>query len=338
MGNSLFEYLRIKVHPVILSQDWSRISVIGKHERQGTSCVSPIEKEDKPFNWQRPTTVLKDGDAVYLQCFPGHDYVQHYAAIVATQLALQGKSPEVVQYCLPNSIECMQPLLESNLVEMGPVDIVVMGYVQGLERFTSSHWEGGGKDTLFGWQKLPLPHGGAVAFLGCRVSFWGDIAGNVLRALVDTNSVKCVLYVGKLGSLRPEHSPNEWLASGTNSLVLGEPITWTNVLKPFLQKSSKVVEGDHVTMPSVLDETRNWLSEHREKYDFVDPEIGHMAKASLERGIHFGYLHIISDNVARKYDHDLSNERLGGVISDRKGLLGDIQDILEQFFAQWVEL
>lgn len=60
-----------------------------------------------------------------------------------------------------------------------------------------------------------------------------------------------------------------------------------------------------------------------------------MAKASLEGGTEFGYLHIISDNLARKYIHDLSNERLADVLEGRKRLVSEIQDTLGRFFDHW---
>ncbi|KAI4252416.1 MAG: hypothetical protein L6R42_007975, partial [Xanthoria sp. 1 TBL-2021] len=63
--------------------------------------------------------------------------------------------------------------------------------------------------------------------------------------------------------------------------------------------------------------------------------IGHMAQASVEGGTEFGYLHIISDNLARKYAFDLSNERLRDVVGDRKKLVGQIEEILSGFFDEW---
>ena len=85
----------------------------------------------------------------------------------------------------------------------------------------------------------------------------------------------------------------------------------------------------------MLDETKEWLREMQQKCDFVDPEIGQMAKASLDGGTEFGYLHIISDNLARKYTHDLSNERLEAVLDGRKRLLGEVEHVLGRFLDQW---
>ncbi len=216
---------------------------------------------------------------------------------------------------------------------MGAADIVVMGYVHGLERWTRGPWEGSNSDRLFSWKTTNSKRGYRVAFLGCRVSFSGDMAGNMVRALQILNVARCVLYVGKLGSLRAEHVPNQWLATGCQSVVRNELVTWMNALEAPLEHSPRVAYGIHCTLGSVLDKTTDWLLATEKQYDFVDPDIGHMAKASLEGGTEFGYLHIISDNLARKYIQ-LSNERRTDVLKDRKRLVSEIQDILGRFFDQ----
>ena len=331
MGNSLFEYLRMNVHPEIQQREWKRIIVLGGHVRTGGTQISAIEKNDKPFNWQRPTAKVVDVDTIHLFCFPGIDYVKHYAAILATYLSLNEKDPKVVSYEVPSSAESMRPLLQSNLQELGRIEIAVLGYVQGLPLFTSASWTGG-EDELFSWQIGNLPNGGRVAFIGCRVSFWGDIAGNVVRALQQLSQVKCVLYVGKLGTLRPELSPNTLLATGNSSFVHGELLTWQNPLEPFFRASPTIRHGRHYTLPSVLDETKDWLAERSGDTDWVDPEIGHMAKASLDGNTKFGFLHIISDSLARKYKHDLSSERVEEVLQNRENIVGEIQRVLQELF------
>ena len=338
MGKSLSEYLRMKVHPLVLDSNthWSRINVKGEHERDPSLVhISSLEKKDKPFNWQRPTASIVDTETLQLHCFPGIDYVQHYAAILATYLSLKKGQQDVVQYTLPSQHECLEALLNSNLTEMGAVDIVIVGYVHGLKRWTQGPWEGNNSSNLFSWKKITSRQGHRIAFLGCRVSFWGDVAGNMVRALQRLNGARCVLYIGKLGSLRADHIPNHWLATGSQSVVRNELVTWTNPLEPQLERSPSVAFGIHCTLGSVLDETKEWLLAAEKRYDFVDPEIGHMAKASLEGGTEFGYLHIISDNLARKYIHDLSNERLTDVLQNRKRLISEIQDILGRFFDHW---
>ncbi|EME44587.1 hypothetical protein DOTSEDRAFT_62968 [Dothistroma septosporum NZE10] len=333
MGQSLHRYLEIKVHPDIKHGSYESIRVIGEHSRTPPARVSSIEKTDKPFNWQRPTSLMYDSGTIDLLCFPGPDSVKHYASIVATYLDLIGKDSSVTSYAEPSDRGCMEPLLASNLASLGQVDTVVLGYVHGLKRFISSDWQGGDANDIFAWQKMRASNGTSVAFIGCRVSFWGDIAGNVVRALQRLNGVKTVLYIGKLGTLRPEIPPNQWLATGTTSMLDGELVEWRSVLDPHITCTNNVVRGAHYSLPSVLDETKDWLETHRHTFAFVDPEIGHMAKASIQGGTDFAYLHIISDNIAKKYSYDLSNERLQQVIKDREMLLTGIQDTLEQFFT-----
>ena len=334
MGESLFEYLRMKVHPDIQGKVWKSITVKGSHYRAPPFHIASIEKTDKPFNWQRPTTSIADGDTLELHVFPGHDYVKHYAAIVATYLSLKHKPTENVIYYLPTPNQCMDPLLGSNLINMGGVDIVILGYVNGLHRFTSGTWQGTEEDDLFSWQISSLPNGRKVAFVGCRICFWGDIGGNVVRTLQKVNQAKCVLYIGKLGTLRPEHEPNTVLATGNRSMVRGTMVQWKSALESATSKSVMVKRGLHYSLPSVLQETTTWLEDHRDTFDWVDPEIGQMAQASVEGGTDFGFLHIVSDNLAHKYAYDLSNERLQKVLEDRQRLLKEIEDIVEIFLVE----
>ena len=60
-----------------------------------------------------------------------------------------------------------------------------------------------------------------------------------------------------------------------------------------------------------------------------------MAQASLEGGTRFGYLHIVSDNLARRFKYDLSNERVQEVLEDRVRLVDEVQRILDKFFKSW---
>ena len=99
MGHSLSEYLRMKVHPDIHNNPWSQVVVKGEHLRDPSLVrISSIEKKDKPFNWQRPTASAINSKTFQLHCFPGIDYVQHYAAIMATYLSLTGGQQDIVQY------------------------------------------------------------------------------------------------------------------------------------------------------------------------------------------------------------------------------------------------
>ena len=100
-----------------------------------------------------------------------------------------------------------------------------------------------------------------------------------------------IIYAGKLGSLSSSDIPNATIATGDSSYVDGSLITWNNIFK----KSPLTVEGAHYTLPSVLDETAKWYNESKDKYRFVDPEIGWAAKAANDFGLAFSYLHLVTD-------------------------------------------
>ncbi len=335
MGASLHDYVISKIHPDIQNSSCSRVIVRTPYTRDPPAHISRNEKKDKPFNWQRPTTIAIDSTTIQLNCFPGKDYVKHYAALVATYYALENRSLTTVQYSPPVAVECIEAFLSSNLSQMGHIDIVVVGYVHHLGLDDS--WEGcpAESNNLFAWQKPKRTDGVSVSFLGCMVSFWGDISGHLVRALQVLNNVKCVLYIGKTGALSPESEPNRWLATGDRSFLEGRLVEWENVLQRSVRISPRVHDGTHITVSTLLCETEAWLNEWQPRCSWVDCEVGHMAQASSEGRTAFAYLHIVSDNIAIQNPQNLSNERLDEVVSNREHLFRDIRSILESFFASW---
>jgi hypothetical protein len=59
-----------------------------------------------------------------------------------------------------------------------------------------------------------------------------------------------------------------------------------------------------------------------------------MGRAAHAAGVQFGYLHIISNNLARHYPSDLSNERLTAVVERRRALLDRISEIIRTRLRQ----
>lgn len=53
-----------------------------------------------------------------------------------------------------------------------------------------------------------------------------------------------------------------------------------------------------------------------------------MAKSAMQNGIDYSYLHIISDNLSKKFSEDLSNERKEDVLTKRKKLIKTIWNCL----------
>jgi hypothetical protein len=367
MGDSLFAYIAPKIHQEIKRRPWSRIIIRGKYDRSASAIPAVTEKSDKPFNFHRPTaTIDGGGETLMLNCFPGRDYVRHYAALVAIYLVLSKRDPSVVCYVLPTEEDLMQLLLQSNLKEMGKPDCVIVGYVHHLlhrhpTTVPPSQWEDIHASGLFAWHKKRAGTS-EVAMLGVLPSFWGDISAGLVKALQMLNGVKCILYIGKGGSLDPTVSPNEFLATGNESnIILPQQeaptslpvrngissgladniatemlkVEWENVLAEDIQNVPKVLKGGHVNVYSPLVESKAWLDRWGTNGLWVDCEVGYMAKACLDGKTEFGYIHVVSDNIRQAYRYDLSNEEMAEVKGLRSKLFRTVDEILESFLARW---
>lgn len=98
--------------------------------------------------------------------------------------------------------------------------------------------------------------------------------------------------------------------------------------------SEKIVKkGVHITVSTSLCETNEWAQEWRGQADWVDPEIGHMAMVCVEKGMGFGYLHVVSDNLLREGLEGLVDERKATIVTDRKTLLREVERVLERYFV-----
>ncbi|KAF8806357.1 hypothetical protein BYT27DRAFT_7212575 [Phlegmacium glaucopus] len=338
MGDSLLPYLAMKVHPLIETSHWRNIIVVGRHDRTGDSVVGK-EKTDKPFNWMRPSARFV-GDDIHIQCFPGSDYVEHYAAILATYLNIT-KGAEYASKVLYEAVaegETIHALeQQTNLSKVPKAEVVVTGLVHRLTGLTGNTTFEGKRDDEFAWvlREFGTPKR-RVLFLGCRFSFWGSISGDMVRVLARLTGADQLLYFGKLGTTLAHIQPNRWLASGSTSTVRGSEVRWQNILEPVLTSSNApVLLGKHETLPSVLYETRDWLAQSIvQGHQVVDPEVGCMALAAVQADIKFGYVHIISDNVVHKYDEDLSNERTHGVLTGRARLYAMVNELLAKHLTQ----
>lgn len=311
MGLSLKRYMEIKVHHLFDEHDYDKVIVRNCFDR--SVGISNKEKTDKIFNYIRPTATIEDS-TLYINCFPGIDYVFHYGNIMKSYVALQGKKTHVIHW-LPTEEECWNAIVESELGNIPKVHTVIMGYVEGLQWISDETvWHGSGD---FLWKRVRLSTNEGI-LLGCKHTYWGEIAGRIVSYLA-LSGVKRIIYSGKLGALNPCLVPNLTIATGNSSILPnGEVICWNNLFEKITDK--QVYNGAHITVPSVLQETTKWLETYKDKVDFVDPEIGHMAFAAYDNGIEFSYFHIISDNLSVKFRTDLSNERELDVIKNRRKL------------------
>ncbi|HEY6797075.1 MAG TPA: hypothetical protein VI248_20575 [Kineosporiaceae bacterium] len=319
----LIEYLRIKVHHLVDERDWAGIVVLGRYDR--TSVVSSREKNDKLFNWERPTARV-DGARLVIECFPGRDYVLHYALLIATYLTMTGRYRGQVSYVPPEPEDC-QAAVATLGGSFEHTDLVVVGW--GLTHLCpTATWIPGRGHRL---HQVDV-EGRRVAYLGYQHSIWGDVAGRVVTRLAELGARR-VVYLGKVGSLDPAVEPNTHLATGSRSVLVDGEVTWPDVFAGLHHAGGRVITGTHVTSPSILLEGQDWVARHRGRH-FVDPEIGHMGRAARDAGIEFGYLHVISNNLTRAYPADLSNERLASVVQRRAALLTQIDAILRARLRQ----
>ncbi len=318
MGDSLKEYIEMKLPDILFSEKISEIHIVGNYNR--SQGISPKEKNDKLFNYKRPTVIAKDHVGI-INCYPGIDYIYHYASLVKTYLNILGIDKNVKVY-FPNEQDIEQQLMKSNLKDIPKCQTVILGYVVGFDYLSKdSNWQGGGD---FLWKNIDS----SKILVGCKHSYWGDIAGHIVSILANLG-VKNVIYIGKLGTLNENNKPNESIATGSKSIFFdGSSVEWHNIFD--VEESPLIKKGVHYTLPSIIQETKSWVEENKNKVDFVDPEIGHMAKAAQDSGISFSYIHIISDNLSKKFDEDLSNERKQEILVKRKKLIKTIGDCIER--------
>ncbi|KAK0630272.1 hypothetical protein B0T17DRAFT_506757 [Bombardia bombarda] len=342
MGHSLPRYLEMKVHQAVLERPYDEITVLGAHQRSTPSIIFKGEKRDKPFNWQRPTArVSPNGKHLYVECFPGYAHVEHYAEIIATYLGILQRQegvntdrlthPSKVSFQPTSCSDTQKTLLENTNLKDLPegIDTVILGHVDRLEKLTGKVDWAQTEHQCCSWVVRKF-NGRKVAFVGFRPNFWGDISGEVVHFLASRRGVKEVIYLGKLGSVKKGVRPNTYLATGGQSLVHGQVVEWDNTLSGSAARvgGDYVTPGNHMVVRSVLHETKDWLASLHSSVDFIDPEIGMMGQAAVKSGIRYGYLHIISDNVAEKYAEDLSNERQRSVLERRAKLYDVVQDVL----------
>lgn len=357
MRDSLPNYVCDKIHQDIRDGHWSRIVVRGQYRRDAKERISSVEKRGKRFNWHRPTSKILDDNTLEIHCFPGKDYVKHNALLIAVYLQIMKEknvnavlSEPVVEYMVPSAEDCTDLFMKSNLPFMGEVDMVVFGYVENVSQHSSDEWETGTSqpDQLFAWQKETLSDGRIISYLGCMISIWGDIAGSLIKVLKQVNKVRHIIHLGKAGSLRRQTSeleprpirPNQVLVTGSSSCMDLKVIKWDSTFENVAMQRNKqkvmVLDGENVTVFSPLIENGLWFDRWDGRADWVDCEAFHAATACREESITFGYLHIISDTLARYDPENLSSERGSLALHHREQAFEEMRNIfLDSLLEHW---
>lgn len=224
MGVSLPRSLESKIHQAVPQGACNDIVVASRYTQSYPSVAFDNEKRDKPFNWQRLTTRIIN-NYIYMDCFPGYHYVEHYAEMIATYLVIcesrgdRLTSPLLVSFLAPSQSDIQRTFRAMNIRGFPPgVDTVVLGHIDQLKRLISSvDWANSG---CFTGVVRQLDHR-TVAFIGCRFPFWGDIGGELVSFFMPNCRIPEVLYLASLESVKRGVRPNTRLATGGRSLLNG---------------------------------------------------------------------------------------------------------------------
>ncbi|KAH7396122.1 hypothetical protein BKA66DRAFT_454504 [Pyrenochaeta sp. MPI-SDFR-AT-0127] len=341
----LIDYLEPKVHPALKQSNWRTIVVKGSYKRGNNTIISSTENPGRGFNWQRPTAEVADELTVLLHCFPGIDYVRHYASLISTYFSILPDHNEMlpqVRFELPELGASSHLFSHSNIVDIGQADVIIMGYLENCPGHVIECKRDFAEirilqeEVMFSWTKHKTAQGYNVAYLGCAVPLWGEVVEEFVHLLKRLSQMKCVLYVGRVGSLDSASKPNEVLATGTRCNIGDEVMHWDNALSAAVSSSPNVHHGGLVTVSSPLCEDHVWFQRWKEECRWVDCETAYIARASKECGIAFGYLHIVSDNLGREYADSLANEDTKEILAKRSVLFEEIDRILGRFLKDFV--
>ncbi|KAF4773741.1 hypothetical protein HER10_EVM0004020 [Colletotrichum scovillei] len=341
MGKTLREYIYQRIHQEIKRPEWQTIRVTDSLQRDPPAIISSweIKKQPTPFNFRRPTATIIDDSTLEIHCFPCPAFVRHYSRVISTYLQFENRATKV-ETLIPTDLVSENVLRQSNLSELGATDVVIFGEVHRLTQLVSGiTWGSQHPNGLFAWHTFESEGGKSITLLGCRESLWGEAAGSLVRILREFSKIQCLIYVSKVGSLAENVSANERIATGCRSTFEDEDkdITWDDPLRDIklIALSDLVLRGRLVSVPSPLCETKEWLGQWQETCAWVDCETWHMAQAAKDVKVKFGYLHIVSDNLAEENGENLSNEDCNGIQSKREKLFREIEIILRQFIKTW---
>jgi hypothetical protein len=347
MGLAKQPYVVSKIHYVLRERnDIERVVVRAHYDRHHgdplDSIISRYEKTDKRFNFKRPTVTLENENGLitaYVNCYPGWQYVFHYYALIGTYYReyKSGKKPKL-DIVLPdfpggpttalpsiNSLTACEEIGKTNLHLLPRKDFVIMGYVEQLHGLTNSAPFTGEGD--FQWSEGEI-NGYKIALLGFNPSFWGDIAGSIVKVLAEQGHGN-LIYVGKMGSMDPAHVPNRSIGTGSSSIGAIESISWKNLFDSVA--APNIFHGQHAACIHVLSETFGLVSMYQQLgCSFIEPEVYPMAYYAAKGQMGFGYMNLVSDNLLGKYAHNLTTERLPEVRRAREALFYQIQEIIKQ--------
>lgn len=231
MATSLGRYVQTRVHEYVDDRTYKRIAVFGSYNR--SLAVSRKEKRDKRENWQRPTACIRD-ETLEIHCYPGRAYAYHYASLIATHLKLTGRDHSIVNLSLPAPEACRDEIARAGFDKIRPTNSLVVASGNDFLAPVGSVWDDCGTFEV----RVSNHRASAITWLAVKHSFWGDIAFHLGHALAATGFER-IVFVGKLGSLVPEHQPNITLATGSSSCLAGENVVGPTYLREMKDRFSR---------------------------------------------------------------------------------------------------
>lgn len=319
MGTPVLKYLKMKMHHFIFEGKYKNIIVTGKFDR--TSNIGKNEKKSKLINLFRPTARIVR-ETLYIECFPGTEYIRHYASLIASYLELTNKKGNCVSYILPSEDE-MHRAVKNLLLNQIPLKKTVITGWGLFEMFPEDIWQ---ENEGFVFWKNEKIGGIWVTLLAFETSFWGDIFGRICKNLVNLG-VETIIYTAKAGSINKKLIPNKSIVTGSTSLVEGEIIKWSNIFEGL--DYPNLTHVSHLNSPSAVFETQDWYK-LMDSLDVVESEIGHGARCISRMGACFSYLHYISNTLSERHSENLSNERDEKIIIKRERIKKQIKHIIIQ--------
>ena len=319
MGKPLLRYLDIKMHHLIDEREYDEIVVLGEYDR--TCVISKKEKDGKTINWQRPTAEISN-DVLYVKCFPGFDYVMHYACMISSYLSLKGRKSDHVSYVLPSDDTCWDALPSRLFSNIPNGDIAIIGW--GLPEISQIYTWQGNQQVLWAEKVVNQQR---VVYIIFQHSYWGDIIERVTVRLAEKGFDR-IIFTAKVGGISETDIPNKTLLTGDNSFLNGRHIKIDkNIFRDLTYKNLRY--ANHFNSPSVMLENHRWIDCFSQHFDAVDSEIGYFLKAGHDMKIEVGYLHYVSNNLLFDTGENLSNEREPTVLLKREKVKESIRKIID---------
>ncbi len=305
---------------------------------------------------------------------PGRDYIRHTAELVQAKLialafakyndgilAEEAVAKLLRVYIYPNACDSIMKIMQlaEVLGDHAKGAVVVLGYAEQfcslIQARTDSNWKVVADGRLanrlptdeFSRYRVLERENVRVVFLSMRHTFWGDISYFLVKELIELGA-KCILYGAKLGTLRAPkdiadaiYMPSRFAYTRESAEVVS-----LRTLKSCLTDESYANHGSHVSIPTIMMETKNrldWLT-RVDNYASIDNEIGQMARAVEECNqvhpadppVQFGAVHFATDFLNVWQHTPQSDESMLSYTLDDLWKLKEKQaDIIWQFLKRY---